>query len=295
MKNKIKTLSLLVFLFFFFCSVKQPVYAHSLELWANAYSDATVNNVYFKIHNSRHIDGNIIYYHFSNNTTQTEYGNAFLTGIALWGGLISGVSTSSYSAHTTVQYKNRIGVGGILGETQIEAITGDSYHIRRNTILKDSKIVFYNYNGTYPRSAVAAHELGHLWGIADLYNTVWGNLFEDQSIYDGTTLTEPSRWDRNAMRIGIKDFWFETASVWCYNVVFGNTVYRILRSDVDYDLEITSADGRLILRCSVGLENFTDTQRKLADVDGDGSISAADAREVMRMAAGLIDRYPADG
>ena len=57
--------------------------------------------------------------------------------------------------------------------------------------------------------------------------------------------------------------------------------------DLDNDNEITSADSLLILRQSVGLENFDDVEQKLADVDGDESITSADALEVLRYSVGL--------
>ena len=63
--------------------------------------------------------------------------------------------------------------------------------------------------------------------------------------------------------------------------------HDIIFGDVDGDGIITSADSLLILRQSVGLENFTDVQKELADVDGDGSITSADALEVLRYSVGL--------
>ena len=43
----------------------------------------------------------------------------------------------------------------------------------------------------------------------------------------------------------------------------------------------------MILRQSVGLENFNDAKRALADVDNDGKITSADALEVLRYSVGL--------
>ena len=61
----------------------------------------------------------------------------------------------------------------------------------------------------------------------------------------------------------------------------------LLPGDVDGDGVVTAEDARLVLRASVGLESFTERQKKAADVDGDGVVSAEDARRVLRMAAGL--------
>ncbi len=57
--------------------------------------------------------------------------------------------------------------------------------------------------------------------------------------------------------------------------------------DVDGDKKVSSADARLVLRASVGLETFTAAKKALADVDYDGKITSADARLVLRAAVGL--------
>lgn len=57
--------------------------------------------------------------------------------------------------------------------------------------------------------------------------------------------------------------------------------------DADGDEEITAADSFLILRQSVGLENFSAEKIKLCDVDSDGDITSGDAFEVLRYSVGL--------
>ena len=57
--------------------------------------------------------------------------------------------------------------------------------------------------------------------------------------------------------------------------------------DIDQDGKVTSADARLALRHSVGLEKLNDKQIKYGDVDGDGKITSADAREISRISVGL--------
>lgn len=64
----------------------------------------------------------------------------------------------------------------------------------------------------------------------------------------------------------------------------GNTA---MMGDVDCDKKVSSADARLVLRASVGLEQFTDSQKDLADVDFDKKITSADARLVLRASVGL--------
>lgn len=57
--------------------------------------------------------------------------------------------------------------------------------------------------------------------------------------------------------------------------------------DISLDDKITAADARLVLRASVGLENFTEEQNAIADVNGDGKLTAADARIILRVSVGL--------
>ena len=61
--------------------------------------------------------------------------------------------------------------------------------------------------------------------------------------------------------------------------------------DVDGDGKITSADARLALRRSVGLEPYKENSAEYAacDVDFDGSVSSADARLILRGSVGLED------
>lgn len=60
-----------------------------------------------------------------------------------------------------------------------------------------------------------------------------------------------------------------------------------LKGDVDGDGSITSADARLALRASVGLETLDAESMKAADMDDDGKVTSADAREILRRSVGL--------
>lgn len=58
--------------------------------------------------------------------------------------------------------------------------------------------------------------------------------------------------------------------------------------DVTEDGETTAEDARFVLRCSVGLEEFTSVQLETGDTDGDKQLTAADARNVLRYSVGLF-------
>ena len=65
------------------------------------------------------------------------------------------------------------------------------------------------------------------------------------------------------------------------------TATPLLSGDVNSSGKIEAADARLVLRASVGLENFNDQISKIADVDKNENITAADARLILRMSVGL--------
>ena len=289
----IKKLNILSVLLVLTLIYRIPCYSHNLETWVSEYGIDHAVTYHFALVDVRHIDGNIVYYRFSNSTSRAAYATAVASAINSWGGIISGEETSTlYAAHVKLVYKSTPHPDGYAGLTDIDPKTSTNYHIRKDSISKDAKITFY-YENNENRKMTAAHELGHLWGIADLYNSYWGPSFSGVSIYGGSTnsFTMPTRNDRNALRIGAKDFWFETDEVWFYHK---DATHKYLRADVDQDGDITPADARLILRYSIQLETPTDLQKKLADVDGDGEITPADAREVNRYAVGLILKFPAD-
>ena len=58
--------------------------------------------------------------------------------------------------------------------------------------------------------------------------------------------------------------------------------------DVDGDGAVRVSDAVLIMRCALGLIEFTPEQILCGDVDGDGVIKIADAVMVMRIALGLV-------
>ncbi len=69
--------------------------------------------------------------------------------------------------------------------------------------------------------------------------------------------------------------------------IFSFHSFAAQTGDIDKDGKITAADARLVLRQSVGLENFSETELFTADMDSDGKITAADARIILRISVGL--------
>ncbi len=59
--------------------------------------------------------------------------------------------------------------------------------------------------------------------------------------------------------------------------------------DANTDGKTRADDARLVLRCSVGLEEATAERIRIADTDSDGRLTAADARNVLRYSVGLSE------
>lgn len=290
---------LLVLYFCVYCAS-----AHSMQYFSNVYSIPNAGTNFFALHHSKHIDGNHIYYHFNDTVTRTQYSSAVLSGISSWCGLITGTDcTLAYNAHVNIIYDSTPDAPGAMGATSLIPLEpGDTdYHWTRHHITPPATIIFYYYDpNLYPieKYQVAAHEIGHMWGIADLCfeGSPWSNhQLAPYSIYGGTydpPHPKPTINDRNAMRIATKDYWFETSTVWWYHV---SPYTKRLRADVyDFNGNITSSDARLILKFAAGTATPTDIQRILSDVDNNGEINTTDARYVLRYAAQQIDRFPAD-
>ena len=58
--------------------------------------------------------------------------------------------------------------------------------------------------------------------------------------------------------------------------------------DADGNGKLESADARLILRASVGLDPITQQMSRYCDLDSDGTIAPADARLALRYSVGLL-------
>lgn len=264
--------------------------AHRLESWANTYSANNVNSTYtFAIMNSAHIDGKNLNYYWENSTVKNNYKNALSAAAAdAWDNMISLNETSKSNAHVILKYDPINHPSDYAALTSLNGCDS-SQHIRKGG--NDAEIKFYgetkNYNAN-DKKILAAHELGHLWGIDDLDGDNYDSIFSYSYSFSKAT-----RHDKNALRIGLNNLWFDpgTGGVWKYQQTPENFYYR---GDVNLDGSITVTDARKVLRFSSKLETPTSLQQILADVDGDGSITAADSRYVEQYAARLITSFPAD-
>lgn len=262
--------------------------AHTLTPWSNYYPASSANSTYsFGLTNYYHINGNNIKYYWDNSSIKFFFNQAVTEAFSVsWKNIISGTEvTNLNSAHVTLKYDPINHPNGYAAET-ICFVNDGHYYLGNSSI----QIIFYDYasnSSEENKRKIAAHEIGHLWGIADLYpyndslNSIYSN------IYNFNTAT---RHDFNAMRIALNDLWFNPGEnlVWKYQPTPGTF---ILRGDIDQDGQITASDSRLALQGSSAL---TSLQIKLADVDGDEQITSSDSRLILRYAVALDHIFPAD-
>lgn len=219
-----------------------------------------------------------------NNEVTTSFPN-------IWNNVISGQETTQANAHIKLSYNSVDQPENILARTKWHITTLFHDHIR--TGKNDAEIIFYELHiqdqSPQNKCNTAGHEFGHLWGLDDMYKSI-NNL---DSIYSNLGLYAATRHDKNGLRIGLNNLWYEPVSgPWWYQP---KPDEWHLRADVvGNDDKITAADARQILRFSASLDVATNLQLILSDVNGDGYITAADARLVEQYSAQLITNFPAD-
>lgn len=180
--------------------------AHNIEKWANYYTAESANNTNcFGIGNVYHINGRVGYYAWDNSTVKGYFETALNQGETSWGGMIDIVENET-NACFTVKYNPNTA-----SDTAAYVILhGPCYgHYSAEEIQTEMVMGnILNYTAKQ-KSQVAAHELGHLWCIEDLYDYD-ENL---QSIYSNTyRFNAPTRHDKNAMYIGQDRPWYTDAS-----------------------------------------------------------------------------------
>ncbi len=95
----------------------------------------------------------------------------------------------------------------------------------------------------------------------------------------GMQAVECINYDENDVDIEIKN-----STVAFKEKPLGKTYFA---GDADIDNSVTSADARLVLRASVGLETLSDVQKKIADIDKDNTVTSSDARMILRASVNL--------
>lgn len=292
-KKSIKIISILISIILIIPIFSYSAMAHSLLTWYNRYKISKANSTYaFSIDNAVHIDGNSVNYYWYNETSKQLLNTEVVTSFPnIWNNIISGHETTPENAHIQLSYNSVDQPDNVLARTKWHVTILFHTHIR--TGKKDAEIIFYEMHvqdkSQQDKYNTAGHEFGHLFGLADTYK----KNKTLNSIYSNTGLYAATRHDKNGLRIGLNNLWYEPVQgAWWYQP---KPDEWHLRGDVvGNDDTITAADARQILRFSAKLDAATNLQLILSDVDGDGTVTAADARFVQQYAAKTITNFPAD-
>ena len=291
-KKVIKHFSILmVYIICFSCIFSYSASAHFLSSWASYYPASSANSTYsFGIDNSVHINGTKIKYYWANSTVSSYYATALSLAFTKWGGLISGTNVSSTAyAHITISYTSTLSPAGYAALAHMNS--GDTnQHIRIG--YNDAYLEMFKTLNPYTdeqNARLIAHEVGHFWGIDDLSGTSLHSIYRE----DWWNVEKPTYHDRNAMRIGLNDLWFNPGGnqVWKYQPAPGTFIKR---ADVNQNGTVNSSDAQLVLQFSSHTVTPTSLQSILADVNGDGSVTSADAQQILKYSAHLISKFPTD-
>ena len=144
--------------------------------------------------------------------------------------------------------------------------TEKSYTVSYNIYVEDADKCFRNTNPT-SRLYTQNIMLAELTPVSPVYKFLG---WYDNVNFNGAPVTE-------------------IASCTDKNTVLYAKVFRYQWGDIDFNGKVDSADARLALRQSVGLEHLEKDQIAWGNLDapGDGTLSSADARLILRISVGL--------
>jgi hypothetical protein len=224
--KKIKTfikiaIGFMVSLIFACVFYTQTASAHDLNPWMEWYTKnraVTDDNNQFTIAGYSHNHGSSINYFWENTTTKNHFQTAITEGFNdCWGNMIRGSETGSSSAHVKLSYSldQPPGIAAVArrrgGDANSHFRQGIQSHGNH-----DSEIVFYKDSAGYNalnKKQLAAHELGHLWGIDDIYNhcnNTSCSCKNRQSIYSKDySFNTATRHDINSMYIALGNPWYD--------------------------------------------------------------------------------------
>ena len=219
-KIKIRISKLIMMLMFaaLFAAMTFSASAHSLTPWSKAYNYDNAGGTHqFGIGDYYHIRGRTFNYYWDKDDEvflKNKFESALKAGADMWDGMISIKETSPSEAHAKIRYDPRIPNSDDDSAAYVMN-SGPSYgHYGEGGAVSEMVIGNIASYAQIDKNKVLCHELGHLWGIVDLYRHN-GNVGKTdlESIYSKTyAFDSATRHDKNAMFIGLDQPWFVDAN-----------------------------------------------------------------------------------
>jgi len=318
-------------------------FAHNLYDFSLIYTWSAANSTNsFVIEDDYHPEGNTVCYFWdsaslslmANNTERQNFRDALEGGFPLWGGLIArkeitevnAPQNNANGAHMKIWYNNDSTLTYWAGTSRNGSNTTDHFRFGLQSNGKYDAEIHLTREGKKftlaKQTTIMAHELGHNFGVKDLYNYDGHHPGKENlvSIYSDrqlNTYTSPTRHDKNAMLIGLDAPWYYTGvtsgndkyGIWKYQKSPGvwavssesiggitykfnaNGTVELILGDLNNDDTVTAAESRTVLRFCARLTTLTPIQCMQADMNRDGQITALDARKILRISSRLDGQY----
>lgn len=272
------------------------VSAHDLTPWVNHYPpNMAGGNYQFAFGNVYHMQSSTIKYYWTTSAAKTHFQSAMNDVHTMWGKKINPVETSSSTtAHLKITYNpdttgNRAYITLLVGSEKHYAIGGNG----TGKVFPEVVMTYGNANDSYlsqpaEKRFTMAHELGHAFGITDLY----GYSASLDSMYSHRGFTEATRHDKNAMNIALGNPWFINWDDKIYNQNSpGNWSYYRKLGDANNDGSVSMKDIMLMQNHVAHTITLTDVDFIAADVNLDGTVGMKDILMVQNYIAGVINNF----
>lgn len=179
------------------------VSAHSLTPWAKLYTKEKAGGYYhFAIGDCYHPNGNTVNYYWANSTVKNYFSSAMTGGANMWGGIIIPKETNSQNAHMKVSYNPNIAANVAAYVVCIGPSIGHYEPSGTRTEMVIGNITSYSQTN---KNKVIGHELGHVWGMDDIYdvNDTLASIYSRPYLYPMAT-----QGDRNGIYICLNNPWY---------------------------------------------------------------------------------------
>jgi len=204
MRKKYKNLYVFIITIMFGITMfSSNVLAHSLTPLAKMYTKQKAGGYYhFAIGDWYHPNGKIVSYYWANSTVKSYFSTAIVGGINMWDGIIGIKETESKNAQMKVSYNPNIAADTA---AYVVCTLPSNGHYEPGGVTTEMVIGNITKYSQTDKNKVLGHELGHVWGMEDLYdvNKNLSSIYANPYFYPKAT-----QGDRNGIHICLNNPWY---------------------------------------------------------------------------------------